>query len=103
MIIKLYFALQVTHANVNGNPVPHGTVPPPRRDCTPDDWTPFDNWVQFELADFLFEDVQMLGRKINGLMEIWGADNLKHGDSLPLADHGNIYDSIDSIPLGDVT
>jgi len=48
MIIKLYFALQVTHANVNGNPIPHGTVPPPRRDCTPDDWTPFDNQVQFD-------------------------------------------------------
>ena len=48
MIIKLYFALQVTHANVNGNPIPHGTVPPPRRDCTPDDWTPSDNQVQFD-------------------------------------------------------
>jgi hypothetical protein len=66
--------------------------------CTPDDWTPFDNQVQFKLADFLFEDVQMSGR-INRLMEIWAVDNLKYGDLLPLADHGNIYDFIDSIPL----
>ena len=62
-------------------------MPPPRRDRTPDDWTPFDNKVQFALADFLFEDIQMLGRKINGLMETWAADNLKHGDLLSLADH----------------
>jgi hypothetical protein len=57
----------------------------------------FDSWVQFELADFLFEDIQMLGRRINRLIEIWAADNLKHGNLLPLMDHGNIYDSIDSI------
>ena len=60
-------------------------------------WLDFDSWVQFELADFLFEDIQMLGRRINRLIEIWAADNLKHGNLLPLMDHGNIYDSIDSI------
>ena len=53
LILTLLYIGQI--CNKNGNDIPLGTPPPPREsDKGRDDWTPFNNHIQFEVADFLF-------------------------------------------------
>ncbi|KAI0070094.1 hypothetical protein K474DRAFT_1575626, partial [Panus rudis PR-1116 ss-1] len=74
-------------------------LPPPPR--SGDDYAPFTNRSQFELADFLYREEQMGNRKIDELMQIW-SDSLPEGQSPPFANHEHLLNVIDSIPLGDV-
>jgi hypothetical protein len=46
--------------------------------------------------------VQISESKINELLDIWAADVFHHKDSPPFADCKDVYNTIDSIPLGDV-
>jgi hypothetical protein len=39
---------------------------------------------------------------INSLMNLWKAAAVKHGDDSPFKGHGDLYDTIDATPLGDV-
>ncbi len=64
-----------------------------------DDYTPFLDRNDFELADFLFTQDQMPGKRIDHLMNIL-ADKYKDTDA-PFADHSQMYDVIDSAELGD--
>ena len=40
----------------------------------------------------------MSGRNVDELMQLWGA----FSEQAPFADHGELYESIDSIPLADI-
>jgi hypothetical protein len=87
-----------------GNSIPLDTPPPPRdSDKGSDDWTPYDNRLQFEVADFLFRRNQMSAGDINFLFNLWGASLAVHGDGPPFSKAKHLYDTIDSTPLGDVT
>jgi len=87
----------------NGNVIPLGTPPPPREsDKGPDNWTPYNNRIQFEVADFLFRRNQMSAGDINFLLNLWAASLLIHNDDPPFTDAKDLYTAIDSIPLGDV-
>lgn len=87
----------------DGAPIPEGTPPTPREsDKGPDDWTPYDNRVQFEVADFLFRRNQMSAGDINFMTGLWAASLAPHNDSPPFANANAMYDTIDSTPLGDV-
>jgi hypothetical protein len=65
-------------------------------------WAPFEDRVHFETAEFLFTKNQMPATQIDTLLDLWSATLLKHGESSPFEDHGELYDTIDAIPLGDV-
>jgi len=87
----------------NGNAIPPNTSPPPRdSDRGSDDWTPFDNRLQFELADFLFRRNQMSAGDINVILNLWAASLAIHDDGPPFSTAAHMYDTIDTIALGEV-
>jgi len=86
----------------DGNDIPLDTPPPPRGSNEPDDWFPYDDRIQFEIADFLFRQNQMSASHINLLLSLWAASLAVHGDEPPFSDATHLYNAIDSIPLGDV-
>ena len=63
---------------------------------------PFRNRVEFEAAEFLFCKDQMSASHIDALLDLWAATLEKHNDHPPFANHRDLYQTIDSIPLGDV-
>ena len=88
----------------SGNNIPLDTPPPPRgSDNGSDDWTPYDNRIQFRLADFLIRRNQMSTEHINILLGIWAESLAKHDDEPPFSNATHLYDTVDSTPLGDVS
>ena len=86
----------------SGNVLPPDTPPAPHdSDKGPDDWTPYDNRLQFEVADFLFRRNQMSAGDINFLLNLWAASLATHSDEPPFSKATHLYDTIDSTPLGD--
>ncbi|KAG1734437.1 uncharacterized protein EDB91DRAFT_1250958 [Suillus paluster] len=82
--------------------LPPGTPPPPPVNYPADDWTPFHDCVEFEMAELLYIDNQMSATKINRLLNLWAAMLVKHNDQPPFADHQDLYCTIDSSALGEV-
>ena len=73
-----------------------------RAQKSPDDWSPYHNRLEFELADFLFTQVEMPAKKIDALLEIWAASLLGlHGEPL-FTNHAELYQVIDSTHVGKV-
>ncbi|KAF8813200.1 hypothetical protein BYT27DRAFT_7220575 [Phlegmacium glaucopus] len=87
--------------NENGEFLPEGTLLPyqTKKEC--DDWTPFENVLQFKVADFLYRQEEMSQGNINHLLELWGLLLMKHGSSGPFENYKHIYDTIDAIEEGD--
>ncbi len=52
--LQTYTLLIGRPCDENGNYLPAGTPPPPWTEKLQGDWTPFDNEVQFKVADFLY-------------------------------------------------
>ncbi|KAG2116986.1 uncharacterized protein F5147DRAFT_742855 [Suillus discolor] len=91
------------HPIINGNPIPPDAPPPPRpSDRGSDDWTPYNDRVKFEVADFLYHRNQMSAGDIDFVFNLWAASLAAHGDTPPFTNHTDMYDTIDSTPLGDV-
>jgi hypothetical protein len=85
------------------NYLPPGTLPPPNPERrSSDDWTPYSDRHEFEMADFLYRRAQMSGANIDNLFDLWAAKSLASGDLPPFVDAADLYDTIDSTPLGDV-
>ena len=70
--------------------------------CLSDDWMPYKNHVKFETAEFLYCKTQMSADNIDTLTSLWAATLLPHDDTPPFADHNDLYETIDSTPIGDV-
>ncbi|KAG2740823.1 hypothetical protein P692DRAFT_201842419 [Suillus brevipes Sb2] len=86
-----------------GNPIPPDAPPPPRpSDSGSDDWTPYNDRVEFEVADFLYRRNQMSAGDIDFVFNLWAASLAAHGDTPPFTNHTDMYDTINSTPLGDV-
>ncbi|KAJ8579482.1 hypothetical protein M405DRAFT_895785, partial [Rhizopogon salebrosus TDB-379] len=66
------------------------------------DWAPFRDRIEFETAEFLYKRNQMSASQIDCLCNLWAATLAKHNDKPPFADHRDLYQTIDSTPLGDV-
>lgn len=92
-----------TPCDKNGDDLPTGIPPPPRPQKGNDDWAPFTSRVAFELADKLYWRDQASNASVDELFELWSADNLTHGHTAPFIDHNDMFNSIDSIPTGDVS
>jgi hypothetical protein len=88
--------------DVHGNVIDENALPPPRTEALPTDWTPYENWVAFETAEFLYTRNQMSAGQIDTLLDLWAATLIKHNDSPPFTGHRDLYETIDSTPLGDV-
>ena len=41
-------------------------------------------------------------QNIDALLDLWAATLLKHDDTLPFANHADLFSTINSTPLGDV-
>ena len=89
--------------NESGDDIPPDT-PPTRRssDNGPDDWTPYNSRVEFEVADFLYRRNQMSSGDIDFIFNLWAASLAVHDDTPPFESHVEMYDVIDSTPIGDV-
>ena len=87
----------------DGIDLPPDAPPPPRHtDCQSDNWTPYRNRTEFETAQFLYCQTQMSAPNINTLLDLWASTLLKHNEPPPFANHMDLYNTIDSTPLGDV-
>jgi hypothetical protein len=75
-------------------------TPPPRNaDKGPDDWTPYENRLQFEVADFLFRRNQMSAGDINFILHLWAVSLAVHNEEPPFTNSTSMYKTIDSTPL----
>src|SRR6202789_2428935 len=87
----------------SGNGLTPDTPSAPRdSDKGPNDWTPYDNRLQFEVADFLFRRNQMSAGDINFMLNLWAVSLAVHNDEPPFSNTTDLYKTIDSSPLGDV-
>ncbi|KAF8801177.1 hypothetical protein BYT27DRAFT_7226944 [Phlegmacium glaucopus] len=86
--------------DAGGNFLPPGAPPPPWDHPPPNDYSPFKNRAAFELADLLFRKEQMSASNINELLQIWAA-TLPEDEDPPFINKQDVYDTIDSIELGD--
>ncbi|KAF8951994.1 hypothetical protein BDZ97DRAFT_1931423 [Flammula alnicola] len=85
----------------NGHYLPIGSPCPPRPARAMDDWSPFDNDLQFKIADFLYRQEEMSQGKIDHLLELWALSLMKHGSLGPFDSYKHIYDMIDAVEEGD--
>lgn len=84
--------------NAAGQPLPPGAPPSSRPGPRNKDYRPYESRIQFEIADFLYREVQMSGNHIDKLMSLWNA----HSSTSPFADHQHLYSTIDATPLADI-
>jgi hypothetical protein len=86
-----------------GYDLPPNAPPPPTEPADTNDYFPFKNEEEFQLANFLFSRVQMSAGNTTVLMDLWAAiqqaDNIEANP--PFKNAKDLYDTIDSIPLGD--
>lgn len=54
------------------------------------------------MADFLYRRNQMSAGNIDIIFKLWAASLAVHRDSPPFSDHAEMYNTIDSTPLGDL-
>ncbi|KAF9245053.1 hypothetical protein BU15DRAFT_71398 [Melanogaster broomeanus] len=68
----------------------------------PDDWSPYQDQLQFETAEFLFARCQMSAPKIDVLLDLWASTLYPYKAKPPFADHRHMYKTIDATAIGDV-
>ena len=67
-----------------------------------DDWAPYRNRVEFELADLLCRQLEIPAKKIDAVLDLWAATVLQLGGQPPFANHKDLYRVIDNTHAGDV-
>ncbi|KAG1863920.1 hypothetical protein F4604DRAFT_1882154 [Suillus subluteus] len=86
----------------DGEFLPHGTPPTPMPPKAPDDWSPYRNRLEFEMAKFAFKKCHMSAKNLDFLCDLMAATLVKHHDVPPFADHKDLHNVIDVTQLGDV-
>ncbi|THH14956.1 hypothetical protein EUX98_g9537, partial [Antrodiella citrinella] len=86
--------------NATGNHIPPNS-PPPTTAQPPDDWTPYDSRLDFEMAEFLFKKTQLSRSNVDWLMDAFTAFGYANGTPPPFTDTKDMQGTIDSTPLGD--
>lgn len=66
-----------------------------------DDWAPFTDRTQFELADLLYTRIQMSNGNINKLLDIFTACLNQHGDQPPFSNSAELHCVIDGLQVGE--
>ncbi|KAF8986113.1 hypothetical protein BDQ17DRAFT_1493098 [Cyathus striatus] len=101
-----------TPCDEDGYDLPEGAPPPPPPLHSVNiemPASPFHSAEEFELADLIFNKIQMSATEINSLMDIWTRLNEQDGavengasSDAPFSSTNDLYDTIDSITLGDI-
>ena len=65
------------------------------------DWTPYNDWKEFETVYFLFTYEQMSAKHIDKLFNIWEASLVKFDAAPPFTNSDDMYNAIDLTPYGD--
>ncbi|KAI6094082.1 hypothetical protein EDD16DRAFT_1503633 [Pisolithus croceorrhizus] len=65
-------------------------------------WAPFDDHVQFETAELLYTRIQLVGSSNRRLVGPLGSNTTGTQRKPPFDNCHSLYNTIDSIPLGDV-
>ncbi|EGO01102.1 hypothetical protein SERLA73DRAFT_159632 [Serpula lacrymans var. lacrymans S7.3] len=89
----------------NGNFLPPGAKPVLPETPSTNDWSPYRDYVEFEMAELLYKKVQMSGGDINALVDLWRASFIKNGladEDVPFANKDDLYRVIDSTSGSDV-
>ena len=86
----------------NGNPLVVGSEAPITEMKDRTDWTPFNNRLEFETAEFLFKRCKMSAANIDILCTLWAASLDDFDADPPFSGHCDLYRSIDTIPVGGV-
>ncbi|KAJ6610941.1 hypothetical protein B0H10DRAFT_1810605, partial [Mycena sp. CBHHK59/15] len=76
-------------------------APPHRRFIHPRRLLPYNDHLDFHLADLLYRKIQMSAGAIDELMQNWAARPESVGDP-PFADHEDLYNTIDATEIGHV-
>ena len=58
--------------------------------------------MEFEVADFLYRRNQMSGGDTDFIFHLWAASLAAHNDTPPFKNHAEMYETINSTPVGDV-
>ncbi|KIL57407.1 hypothetical protein M378DRAFT_188439 [Amanita muscaria Koide BX008] len=100
------------HPIMNGRPcdsagifLPDNMPPPAWDDPSPDDFSPFSDLEDFEMANLLYSRTQMPKTQISDLMQILARKFAKNGNAdqdPPFADSDDLYATIDAIEHGDI-
>ncbi|KAF8257336.1 hypothetical protein EI94DRAFT_1774510 [Lactarius quietus] len=92
--------------NKTGEYLPQGTPPSPPPVWSPNDWALYHDHVDFELTEFLYTKVQMSGKSIDTLSQLWHASFINHGihpNNINLFEwNDSLLATIDATPVGDV-
>jgi len=91
-----------TPCDHNGNPLDIGSEAPIAETKDTTDWTPFNNRLEFEAAEFLFKRTKMSAANIDTLCTLWATSLEEFGADPPFSGHRDLYSKIDAIPVGGV-
>ncbi|KAI9436964.1 hypothetical protein H4582DRAFT_2111974 [Lactarius indigo] len=86
----------------DGNFLPPGASPPPRESTPGGDWAPFENEVQFQLADLIYRCAELSATNIDTLLQLWAQSLSEFDSAAPFESHEDLYSLIDSSAHGDV-
>ena len=82
----------------DGHKIPPNSPPPQH---STDDWFPYKNHTQFELANFLYRHNQMSECDTDFLLNLVNALLWSHGDTAPFQNHSDMHTRIDATTLGE--
>ena len=88
--------------NSNGNPLDIGSEAPSSENKDTTNWTPFDNRLEFETAEFLFKHSKISTANIDILCTLWAATLDGFDADPPFSSHRDLHSKIDTIPVGGV-
>ena len=81
--------------------IPPNSPPPPVTQYSTDNWFPYENHTQFELANFLYRCNQMSKGDTDFLLNLVNALPSSHGDTAPFQNHSDMHTKIDVTTLGE--
>ncbi|KAI6141325.1 hypothetical protein BKA82DRAFT_28768 [Pisolithus tinctorius] len=94
--------LNAQRCDASGQYLSDDAPPPLSVERSSDDWSPFRNRLEFELADFLFRQAEMPAKKIDTLLEIWATSLLALCGEPLFANQKDLYRVIDSTSVGEM-
>lgn len=77
-------------------------MPPQPQELNREDWVPFANQVQFELADLVYRRAELSAPNADTLLMLWANSMAGLDASSPFKNHEELHSTIDKSALGDV-
>ncbi|KAH8106722.1 hypothetical protein BXZ70DRAFT_1069328 [Cristinia sonorae] len=97
-----------THAYLNGcitdkdgNNIHPDSPPPPYTTAASEDYSPYDDRFQFEMAEFLYKRTQLGSKDVDWLMDAFAAFGYSMGKAPPFDNNSDMHKFIDATPIGD--